>query len=66
MQWGDPTGCVRVSTKPQDTDRQEQDFLAAGLQQDDLYIDHGVSGAFAMRPTFGKALVASISLARPG
>ena len=34
-------GYARVSTKQQDTDRQEQDLRAAGVRRDDLYIDHG-------------------------
>lgn len=49
-------GYARVSTRAQDTDRQIADLLAAGVRRDDLYIDHGVSGARAMRPAFGKAL----------
>jgi DNA invertase Pin-like site-specific DNA recombinase len=52
-------GYARVSTKRQDTDRQEQDLVAAGVRRDDLYIDHGVSGAHAKRPAFGKALAAT-------
>ena len=34
-------------TKAQDTDRQIQDLLAAGIRRNDLYIDHGQSGALA-------------------
>ena len=49
-------GYARVSTKRQDTDRQEKDLLATGVRRDDLYIDHGVSGAHASRPEFGRAL----------
>jgi len=30
-------GYARVSTKAQDTDRQVQDLLAAGVRRDDLY-----------------------------
>ncbi|RFA19962.1 recombinase family protein [Subtercola boreus] len=51
-------GYARVSTKNQDTDRQEQDLLAAGVRRDDLYVDHGVSGARASRPEFDRALLA--------
>lgn len=51
-------GYARVSTKAQDTDRQEQDLLAAGVRRDDLYIDHGVSGAKASRPELDRALKA--------
>jgi len=51
-------GYARVSTKQQDTDRQEQDLLSAGVRRDDLYIDHGVSGAHASRPAFGRAIAA--------
>lgn len=51
-------GYARVSTRVQDTDRQVADLLAAGVRRDDLYIDHGVSGAHARRPQFDKALEA--------
>ena len=51
-------GYARVSTRQQDTDRQEVDLLAAGVRRDDLYIDHGVSGARAKRPAFDQALEA--------
>lgn len=49
-------GYARVSTKAQDTDRQEADLLAAGVRRDDLYVDHGVSGAKASRVELDKAL----------
>lgn len=49
-------GYARVSTKAQDTDRQEQDLLAAGVRRDDLYVDHGVSGARATRVELDKAM----------
>jgi DNA invertase Pin-like site-specific DNA recombinase len=49
-------GYARVSTKTQDVDRQVRDLLAAGVRRDDLYIDHGVSGARANRPGFTRAL----------
>ena len=49
-------GYARVSTKNQDTERQVSDLLAAGIRKDDLYVDHGVSGAKASRPEFDKAL----------
>ena len=51
-------GYARVSTRAQDTDRQIADLLAAGVRRDDLYVDHGVSGAHARRPQFDKALKA--------
>lgn len=51
-------GYARVSTKAQDTDRQQQDLLAAGVRRDDLYIDHGVSGGRASRPELDKAIAA--------
>lgn len=51
-------GYARVSTKAQDTDRQEQDLLIAGVRRDDLYMDHGVSGGRASRPELDKALAA--------
>ncbi|MCO4273826.1 recombinase family protein [Pseudarthrobacter sp. HLT3-5] len=49
-------GYARVSTKAQDTDRQEADLLAAGVRRDDMYVDHGVSGATASRVELDKAL----------
>ena len=49
-------GYARVSTKTQTTDRQQTDLLAAGVRRDDLYIDHGVSGAGANRPQFDGAI----------
>ena len=48
-------GYARVSTKAQDADRQIQDLLAAGVRRDDLYIDHGLSGALSKRPGLDKA-----------
>ena len=51
-------GYAQVSTRNQDTDRQEQDLLAAGVRRDDLYVDHGMSGARASRPEFDKAILA--------
>jgi DNA invertase Pin-like site-specific DNA recombinase len=51
-------GYARVSTRRQDTDRQEQDLRAAGVRRDDLYVDHGVSGAHVKRPAFTAALSA--------
>lgn len=49
-------GYARVSTRPQSTDRQVTDLLAAGVRRDDLYVDHGVSGARASRPQLDRAL----------
>lgn len=49
-------GYARVSTRQQSTDRQEADLLAAGVRRDDLYLDQGVSGARASRPSFDRAL----------
>lgn len=49
-------GYARVSTKAQETDRQQKDLLAAGVRRDDLYVDHGVSGAKASRLALDKAL----------
>ena len=51
-------GYARVSTRGQVADRQEADLLAAGVRRDDLYVDHGVSGARASRPAFDRALAA--------
>lgn len=53
-------GYARVSTRQQSTDRQLADLLAAGVRRDDLYVDHGVSGARASRPQFDRALDALI------
>jgi DNA invertase Pin-like site-specific DNA recombinase len=53
-------GYARVSTRQQSTDRQRADLLAAGGRRDDLYIDHGVSGARASRPQFDRALHALV------
>jgi DNA invertase Pin-like site-specific DNA recombinase len=49
-------GYARVSTRQQSTDRQKVDLLAAGVRRDDLYVDNGVSGARASRPSFDRAL----------
>jgi DNA invertase Pin-like site-specific DNA recombinase len=49
-------GYARVSTSDQDTDRQQQDLLAAGVRRDDLYVDHGVSGARDKRPALDQCL----------
>ena len=49
-------GYARVSTRPQSTDRLETVLLGAGVRRDDLYVDHGVSGARASRPQFDRAL----------
>lgn len=51
-------GYARVSTRGQDTDRQTSDLLAAGVRRDDLYVDHGISGARAARPALDQALAA--------
>ena len=51
-------GYARVSTRGQDFDRQQADLLAAGVRRDDLYTDHGVSGARASRPEFDRAVAA--------
>lgn len=51
-------GYARVSTRDQDTDRQAQDLIEAGVRRDDLYVDHGVSGARDRRPALDQALAA--------
>lgn len=53
---GKRIGYARVSTRGQDTDRQTADLLAAGVRRDDLYVDHGISGARAARPALDRAL----------
>ena len=49
-------GYARVSTRHQSTDRQVVDLVAAGVRRDDVYVDHGVSGARARRTEFDRAL----------
>lgn len=49
-------GYARVSTRQQSTDRQEADLIDAGVRRDDIYVDHGVSGARASRPRFDHAV----------
>lgn len=51
-------GYARVSTRNQSIDRQVDDLLGARVRRDDLYVDHGVSGARARRPHFDLALAA--------
>lgn len=51
-------GYARVSTRDQDTDRQQQDLIKAGVRRDDLYVDHGVSGARDKRPALDLAMEA--------
>jgi DNA invertase Pin-like site-specific DNA recombinase len=51
-------GYARVSTKQQDTDRQLVDLVHAGVRQDDIYADRGVSGARASRPELDRAIEA--------
>jgi len=55
---GKLVGYARVSTADQDTDRQQQDLIAAGVRRDDLYVDHGVSGARDKRPALDQCLEA--------
>ena len=49
-------GYARLSTRQQSTERQQADILASGVRRDDLYVDHGISGARASRPRFDRAL----------
>lgn len=51
-------GYARVSTRGQQADRQVEDLMAAGVRRDDLYVDHGISGARTSRPGFDQALAA--------
>jgi DNA invertase Pin-like site-specific DNA recombinase len=51
-------GYARVSTRQQDADRQVSDLLGAGVRRDDIYVDSGVSGGRASRPSFDKAVAA--------
>jgi DNA invertase Pin-like site-specific DNA recombinase len=49
-------GYAKVSTRQQDTHRQATNLFAAGVRRDDLYVDHGISGAHAFRPVFNEVL----------
>ncbi|TFC17437.1 hypothetical protein E3O19_06020 [Cryobacterium algoritolerans] len=49
-------GYARVSSRQQSADPQQVDILAAGVRRDDLYSDHGISGARASRPDFDRVL----------
>ncbi|WP_104195722.1 recombinase family protein [Cryobacterium sp. M15] len=49
-------GYARVSTRQQPTDRQQVNILADGVRRDDLYVDHGISGARASRPQFDRTV----------
>ena len=51
-------GYARVSTRGQNTQRQIEDLLSAGVRRDDLFTDHGVSGVHASRPEFDRAMAA--------
>ncbi|MGO0605554.1 recombinase family protein [Brevibacterium linens] len=53
-------GYARVSGRDQSTERQQTDLYSAGVRRDDLYIDHGVSGARASRPELDRAMGALI------
>lgn len=55
---GKHIGYARVSTADQDTDRQQQDLLDAGVRRDDLYVDQGVSGSRDKRPALDQCLAA--------
>lgn len=57
----DETDWLRTCLDPAAVHRPTQaDLLAAGVRRDDLYVDHGVSGAQASRPQFDRALDALI------
>ena len=49
-------GYARVSTRDQTSQRQLDDIVAAGVRNDDLYTDAGVSGSRADRPALNQAL----------
>lgn len=57
-------GYARVSTRQQSADRQDADFLAAGVRRDDLYVDHGVSGARASTPLVSMLFTIMAALAQ--
>ena len=40
------------------TGNRQADILAAGVWRDDLYVDHGISGASASRPQFDRVFAA--------
>lgn len=47
-------GFSPVDTRP--ANRQQADILTAGVRSEDLYVDHGISGAQASRPNFDRVL----------
>jgi len=49
-------GSARASNRPQSTDRQISDLLAAGVRRDHRYFDQEVLGARASRRQFDRAL----------
>ncbi|WP_055084054.1 recombinase family protein [Kocuria salsicia] len=49
-------GYARVSTRRQDADRQVTDLVTVGVRRDDVYVDHGVSGAKASRPGLDRVM----------
>ena len=49
-------GYARVSTGHQHTDQQETRLLAAGVEREHLFVDHGVSGTRASRPEWDRLL----------
>lgn len=51
-------GYARVSTRQQNSVRQISDLQHAGVRKDDLYVDHGRSGADARRRALDQALEA--------
>ncbi len=55
-------GYARVSTKRQSTDAQHDALIAAGVDAERIYTDHGISGARSDRP----ALQALLAYAREG
>ena len=51
-------GYARVSTREQNSRRQQDDLIRNGVRNDDLYVDDGVSGSKGSRPALERALQA--------
>jgi DNA invertase Pin-like site-specific DNA recombinase len=49
-------GYARVSTRDQHPEQQKRALLAEGCAEDDIFTDHGASGAKASRPEWDRCL----------
>ena len=52
--------CARVCSRQQSTGQRQADRLVASVRQDELFADHGVSGARSTRPGLDRTLDALI------